>query len=454
MSKNDLALEKLSALFQKELRELVATRSFWVMLLVLCPLVGFSFIEAVFIFGHAGESIMGNEVLLGRLSPLDGIVMPTFSAMYLSEVFLFPFVAIRLLGVEKQFGSIKFLLQICPQIFVAILVKALIALLAFLFSLTPAILALGIWHAMGGYLYMPEVYVLLLGHLLFALLITSIAFFSVSVTDSPQTAAIVTLAFTISSWVLEFAGQNQSTLNAFSWLSMTAHLRLFESALFSLQTVLGFLTASAALLALAAIWLNSADPASQKLRRSLILSIVVSVVALAISQAYYFKDFSENRENSFNPKNEAQLRKINLPLHIDIRLNPDDSVSVDFERNFLSKLRRVLKDLTVTYTIPAEPGPDGQTDPNFGQITYDYNGVRLQSHDIGPRRALEVLHMLTGTNLEGEVDSPYPGHPFKGDATQYRYLFYGLMPCLIILSWIGSQRCLRKRRGRVSNVGT
>ncbi|MCC7528579.1 MAG: ABC transporter permease, partial [Candidatus Melainabacteria bacterium] len=325
-----------SALTLKELRELVATRSFWVMLLVLSPLIGFSFIEAVFIYGHAGESIMGNEVLLGRLSPLDGIVMPTFSAMYMSEVFLFPFVAIRLLGVEKQFGSIKFLLQICPQISIALLVKALVAMLAFMISLIPALSALMIWYQMGGYLYMPEILVLLLGHFLFAFLITSIAFFSVAITDSPQTAAIVTLAFTISSWVLEFAGQNQSTLSAFSWLSMTAHLRLFESALFSLQTVMGFLTASVALLSLAAIWLHSKDGSMQKFRKSLALAIFVSVAALAESQAFYFKDFSETRSNSFNPKNEAELRKITLPLTINIRLDPDDSISVDFERNFLS----------------------------------------------------------------------------------------------------------------------
>ncbi|MCC7529478.1 MAG: hypothetical protein IT342_13220, partial [Candidatus Melainabacteria bacterium] len=158
--------------------------------------------------------------------------------------------------------------------------------------------------------------------------------------------------------------------------------------------------------------------------------------------------------NSFNPKNEAELRKITLPLTINIRLDPDDSISVDFERNFLSKLRRVVKNLTVTYTMPKEIGPDGQMDPNYGQITYDYNGVRLQSSDVGARRALEVLHIMTGTNLEGEVDTPYPGHPLKGDATRYRYLFYGLMPGLIVLIWIGSQRFLRKQRGGASNVGT
>lgn len=452
MSKNVLTLPMVNALFCKELRELIATRSFWVMLLVLCPLVGFSFMEAVFLYVNAGESIMGNELLLGRLSPLEGVIVPTFSAMYMSEVFLFPFVAIRLLGVEKQFGSLKFLLQISPNLIVPLVVKVLIALIAFTASLLPAAAAIAAWHSMGGYWNTQEILVLILGHFLFALLIASIAFFSVAVTDSPQTAAIVTLTFTISSWVLEFAGQNQSTLNAVSWLSMTAHLRLFESALFSLQTTLGFLIASAAFLFLSAIWLRAADSLRQKFSKSFLLLAAVSIAALIARESFYFKDYSENRINSFHPQNEAELRKLNKPLKIEIHLDPDDSLSVDFERTFLSKLRRVVKNFEVVYLKPKDAGPNGIDDPHYGEINYDYNGVRLQSHDVGARRALEVLHFLTGTRLEGEVESPYPGHPIKGDAGKFRILFYALMPGLIILFWMGSQKFLRQKRGNANNV--
>jgi len=71
--------------------------------------------------------------------------------------------------------------------------------------------------------------------------------------------------------------------------------------------------------------------------------------------------------------------------------------------------------------------------------------VRLQSHDVGAPRALEVLHFLTGTRLEGEVDSPYPGHPVKADAGQFRFLFYVFMPGCILLLWMGSQRFLRQK---------
>ncbi len=446
MSKTTINFTMLNALFLKELRELAATRSFWVMLLVLCPLVGFSFIEAVFLYAHAGESIMGDDILMARLSPLDGIVVPTFSALYLSEVFLFPFVAIRLLGVERQFGSIKLLNQICPWIGVSLAVKLVVVMLAYLASFLPALTALAVWRHLGGYLHIQEVSILLLGHFLFALLIASIAFFAVAITDSPQTAAIVTLAFTISSWVLEFAGQNQSTLNAISWLSMTAHLRLFEAGLFSLQTLLGFLIASASFVALAAIWLRAADDLAGKFKHSSILAVFVGILAVATSQAFYYKDFSENRENSFHPRNEAELRKLNKPLVMTIHLSPDDSIAVDFEKEFLSKLKRVVRDVKIVYELPKDPGPSGQEDPNYGLITYDYGGGRLTSHDVGARRALEVLHILTGAVLEGEVDSPYPGHPIRADASNYRILFYVIMPVGIILLWIGSQKILKRKR--------
>ncbi len=122
------------------------------------------------------------------------------------------------------------------------------------------------------------------------------------------------------------------------------------------------------------------------------------------------------------------------------------------KKDFLSKLRRVVKDVSVTYTIPKEPGTSGQEDPNFGLITYDYNGVRLQSHDVGAPRALEVLHVLTGTNLTGEVDSPYPGHPIKANAKNYHLLFYLIMPICIIWAWFCSRNFLKCRQNGEINV--
>ncbi len=115
------------------------------------------------------------------------------------------------------------------------------------------------------------------------------------------------------------------------------------------------------------------------------------------------------------------------------------------KRNF-EQVRRVVRDVKIVMSCPKIQDHPGRRIPTMGLITYDYGGGRLTSHDVGARRALEVLHILTGAVLEGEVDSPYPGHPIKADASNYRILFYVIMPVGIILLWMGSQKILKRKR--------
>lgn len=445
-------LKKIIAMFVKEFGELSASRSFWVMMLFLSPLVGFSFIEAANLYSNASTTTLGDEILLNSLSPLEGLVMPTFSALYLSETFLLPFVAIRILGIEKQFGSLKFILQLCPRMFLPIAVKATVLIFAFFATLIPVGSALCIWSQQGGYLYAPEVAVLLLGHFLYAITIIAISFFAVAITDSPQTAAIVTLAFTITSWVIEFAGQNQANLKALSWLSVSANLRAFENGLFSLPTTLGFIAVSIFLLIMASVWIRTGESWLTKSRETAISTAILIVLMFGASNAFYYRDFSENRINSFNPKNEAQLLKLDKPLKITVHLKPEHSAAVDFERNFVSKIRRVVRNLQVIYLPPDESGKFGEGDPSFGEITYDYDGARMVTHDVGPIKGLEILHFMTGIALEGELKSAYPGHPHHIDVENYKLWFYVILPLLIALSWIMSQNFLKKRYKGGMNV--
>jgi ABC-2 type transport system permease protein len=41
------------------------------------------------------------------MTPLDGILVPTLGAFYLGTTLLFPFVAIRALGQDKESGALK-----------------------------------------------------------------------------------------------------------------------------------------------------------------------------------------------------------------------------------------------------------------------------------------------------------------------------------------------------------
>src|SRR6516162_6650292 len=192
-------------LLAKEVVELLSGRALWTMLLILCPLVGFSFFQAVALYSEASAAARDQPQLASGLSPLDGVLVPSFGALYLAVTLLFPFVAIRTLGREKETGALRLLVQLPYRVPTLIAAKMTAIFGAWLAALIPAASALAIWLMLGGHLYLPETLDLLLGHLLYGLLVGSIALFSASISESSATAAIVTLAFTIGSWVLDFA---------------------------------------------------------------------------------------------------------------------------------------------------------------------------------------------------------------------------------------------------------
>jgi ABC-2 type transport system permease protein len=99
-------------LLAKELRGVISGRALWTMLLILCPLVGYSFFQAVALYGEASAAARDAPALASGLSPLDGVLVPTFGAFYLAVTLLFPFVAIRALGREKETGALRLLVQL------------------------------------------------------------------------------------------------------------------------------------------------------------------------------------------------------------------------------------------------------------------------------------------------------------------------------------------------------
>ena len=99
-------------LLVKEVREVVSGRALWIMILILCPLVGYSFFQAVSLYGEASAAVLQSPVLATGLSPLDGVLVPTFGSFYVAVTLLFPFVAIRVLGREKESGALRLLVQL------------------------------------------------------------------------------------------------------------------------------------------------------------------------------------------------------------------------------------------------------------------------------------------------------------------------------------------------------
>ena len=99
-------------LVAKEWRELIASRSFWLLLMMIGPLAGHGFIVAVGQYAEA-SGLNGNPAALPQaLTPLDGLLVPTLGAYDLAATLLLPFVAIRLIAGEKENGGLKLLLQL------------------------------------------------------------------------------------------------------------------------------------------------------------------------------------------------------------------------------------------------------------------------------------------------------------------------------------------------------
>ena len=128
-------------LVRKELAELSASRALWLLLIVVGLLTGQAFIGAVRTYAEMSAP----TALAQGLSPLDGVVVPTLGAYDLAIMLLFPFVAIRLVANERATGALKIVLQWPVTRSGIVLAKLLALLIAWLVSLVPFAIAMGLW---------------------------------------------------------------------------------------------------------------------------------------------------------------------------------------------------------------------------------------------------------------------------------------------------------------------
>jgi len=435
----------LRPLLLKELREVVSGHALWTMLLILCPLVGYSFVQAVALYGEASAAARDSPLLASGLSPLDGILVPSFGALYLSVTLLFPFVAIRTLAHEKQSGALRLLVQLPYRAPALIAAKMGAISAAWVISSVPALSVLPTWLIMGGHLHAPETLNLILGQLLYGLLVGAIALFSSSVSDSAATAAIIALAFTIGSWALDFglAGQT-GVLESISRLSLTHTLRNFEQGLLSLALVIGIVAAIGGFASLAAVWLHPGVPVQRKLIRS---TIVVAIVSCAIVLATQIKasfDVTEDRRNSFPVADQHALAELRESLLIAVHLAPEDPRYADLRRNVLSKLERVLPRLSVRLSAPGQTVLGSTGDQAYGEVEYSYGGRSARSRSTSHREVLPILYELAGKPVPPPPSgAEYPGYPLVASADVTLLWFIGLLPLAIAALWWRTRRAPR-----------
>jgi len=429
-------------LLVKELWEILSGRALWTMLLLMCPLIGYSFSQAASLYGEASVTGLQSPVLASSLSPLDGVLVPTLGAFYVAVTLLFPFVAIRVLGQEKESGALRLLVQLPYRSSSLIAAKLAAVLAAWVLSSIPALSALVIWGMLGGHLSAPETLNLLFGHLLYGLLVGAIALFSASVSESAATAAIVTLAFTIGSWVLDFTVAGQPGLLAWiARLSLTQVLRTFEQGLLSAGLVVGIGAAMFGFAALANVWL----PPGVQLRDKVIRSIVwVLVVALALGLATQIRltfDATEDRRNSFPPADQHLLASLAQPLVVTVNLAPEDPRYADLQRNVLAKLERAMPDVSIRLASGRQSQAAAAGEDRYGEVEYTYDARSDVSRSTSPREILPMLYGLAGVSPPAPAPgSDYPGYPLVAGRQVALLWFFAGLPLCIALAWWWSRR--------------
>jgi ABC-2 type transport system permease protein len=424
-------------LLAKEWRELMASRAYWILLLLVGPLVGNGFITAVNLYAEASGIGGGAAALAQGLTPLDGILVPTFGAYDLAVTLLFPFVVIRLVAAEKQSGALKLILQFPTGLTAAMAAKVLALMLGWLIAWLPGIIALLLWQQYGGHLYGPETLNLLLGHLLHMTLSTGVAVAAAAIAESAASAAIVTLGFTVGTWALDFiAAGRGGWLQELAAYTPTAALRVFEQGLLRLNTVIIVAAFSVAGIGLAVAWLHT----GRGWRYRVMATAAVAIgLALAVGGAARLRpswDMSENHRNSFAPADEATLKQIGEPLKVTVYLAPEDPRLTDFERSILVKLRRLLPRVEVVYAAGSHTGLFESGEDHYGEIWYELGAQRVMNRSTTEAIVLEQLYELAGLSApERTEENDFPGYPLAARPTAAAWIFYLIWPLTMAVSW-------------------
>jgi ABC-2 type transport system permease protein len=437
----------VAPLLRKEMRELVTGNSLWVLMLLLSPLVGYSFIQAVALYAEASRPALSIPELARQLSPFDGILVPTLGGFYLAITLLFPFIAIRLIAAEKASGGLKLLVQLPYRLTDLVAAKFAALTAAWLIAVIPVLSALIWWQLLGGHLDMRETATLILGHLLYALLIGALSFLAAALTEGGATAAILALAVTLGSWVLDFAALDRGGVSSLlAALSLTSLLRPFEQGLLSLSAVLGMLTAMVGFLALAAIWLPPGVPLGRKLSVSILIVVAAGILIGGAARVRTVLDVTADRRNSFPLSDEKLLGQLREQLLVTVHMAASDPRLVDLDRKVLARLKRAMPSVTVRIAEPSQTSLLGiGGDEAYGEIVLTYYGKSATTRSTGAGEILPILYELAGVALPapGASGSDEPGYPLVADASNAAVWFYEVQPLAFAVMWwlaVGTRR--------------
>jgi ABC-type transport system involved in multi-copper enzyme maturation permease subunit len=438
-------------LLRKEFYELAASRSYWLLLLIVGALVGHAFITATSLYAEASGAGGGPAALSQGLNPLSGVVVPTFGAYDLAATLLFPFVVIRLIAVERETGALMLMLQAPPSFRVVIAAKGVALMIGWLAAFVPGAIALIWWSAMHGHLYAPEVALVVLGHVLRGVVTIGIGAAAGALASSAASAAIVALAVTLGSWALDYAAAARGgVLQIFAAYTPATALRVFEQGELRASTVVVLSLIGACGLAVAGEWLRIGRTL---MRRSVGVGAVVAVAAILVvgaSQLRASSDISEDQRSSFSPTDEAALKNIREPLVVTAYLAAEDPRLTDLERGVWSKLRRTLPDVRIVYAAKGRSGLFEKPADHYGEVWYALGNKRAMTRSATQEIVLETIYEVAGIPAPTSRDGPtYPGYPLATTPQHVSLVFFVLWPLAVAAAWWWLRR--RKTGSRLNS---
>ena len=427
-------------LVRKEWRELMASPAWWTLLLLAGPLVGISFIRAVNTYAEISE---GAGAGCGAVcAPLLGIWAPAFAAFEVIAVFLLPFVAIRVMSNDRQSGALKLELQRPLSNVVRVAAKVVVLIGGCLLAGAAGLVAIVLWKIYGGPVSWAEVGVVAFGHLLNMGLTITVAGVAAAVTEHPSTAAIATLAFTVGTWILEFAAAvSGGVWTRLARFAPSAMVSEFSHGLVQTSTVAAALALIAGGLYVTAIWLRLGLSTAARTQRSLATLALTILAVFAAGSLPGTRDFSEARLSSFPERAEETLERLQQPIHIEAHLAPEDPRRVDLERHALAKLKRAVPAVDIQFVSRTSTGLFEQTDPSYGEIRYDVGGHRVVGRATTDEAVLEAIFEAANTEPDDDDAPAFAGYPVVAQPTGARVAFYAVWPALAALAaWLASRQ--------------
>jgi hypothetical protein len=233
---------------------------------------------------------------------------------------------------------------------------------------------------------------------------------------------------------------NPGLLGWVSRLSLTQTLRTFEQGLLSMGLILGLLAAICAFAALAAVWLPPGITVRTKLLRSIVCIVLAGLVVAAAARIRLVTDVTQDQRNSFPSADAQTLATLTEPLTVTVHLAPEDPRYVDLNRNVLTKLERVMPNVTIRLAGDGPARTTGQ-DESYGEVEYVYDGRRDVSRSTSHREVLPLLYALAGREVpRPQPGTEYPGYPLDANAQPALAWFFGALPALIACAWWWSRR--------------